>query len=575
MTMTSLHALHDVQPSVTLVERMVAIGLLSEHQLRCALREKKQVDRPLGEILVQMGMISQKVLDDTLAELLGDQSIDMRTMLPDTRALAMLPKETAERHCLLPIEFDERAGLLTLAVRETLDFAGLDEISECINPAIEIETVTADAAGIRAAIDRVYDVALTIPDILREIDSDESNILRRKFDPVCSGHPLQRLVDAILVEAVRCNATAIHFEPDFGFVRVRFRIDGVLSQFMVVHQSYWPGMVARLAALSDFLEEEGDVFSEASAPRAIGTRRKRLQMSRRSTLAGDDYVMRIVPADRTVLPLEQLGLDNESLRRLQLMMARPHGMLVIAGPPGCGKTSTLYSMLDYRSDESVSIVTLEEQVCCPASAVRQAKNAESILGCDVDRLAALRHQDFDVLVIDELRDGAGANVALHFASTGRQVYAVAAAKSALQALSRLDELGLQRSHIAGNLVGIVAQRLLRVLCMHCKQAYTPTPIERGIVGANDSDVLRLYREGGCERCQYRGFAGRIAIFEVLGIDETLEGLLANGETVPGLRQVVSEGGFVDFGDAAVRQVLAGATSLAEASRVVDLSARLK
>ncbi len=575
MTMTSVHALREMQPNVTLVERLIAAGLISECQLRRAMQEKRRCDRPLGEILVQLGMISEKVLSETLAQLLGDEEIDLHTLLPDPRALAMVPREVAERYCVLPIEFDKRAQLVTLVVTDRFDLAGVDDISRSMDPDIGLATVNAAGPGIRTAIDKFYDVALTIPDILREIDADNTDTLRADFNTVAFDHPLNRLIDAIVVDAGRRDAAAIHFEPEFGFVRVRFRIDGVLSQVMALHQSYWPGMAARLAAMSGMPRETAGCADEGSASVLLGTRRKVLNVSRRATLQGDDFVVGIVDADREVMLLEELGLESESLTKLKLMMARPHGMVVVAGPPGSGKTSTLYSMLNYRRDESVSIMTLEDRVSSPMPSIRQTANAEWDNADENDRFDALMQQDFDVLVMDELLDGPAAAIALQVARRGRQVYVTIPARSVLGALSRLDELGPQRQQMAGNMTGIIAQRLLRKLCVHCRQAYTPPPFEREIVGASDAEVLRLYREGACEHCHYLGYTGRVGIFEVLEVDQAIDELLGSGGTVQEMRRAMLSGGCDELADAAVRQVLAGVTSLAEASRVVDLSARLK
>lgn len=575
MTMTSVHALREAQPNVTLVQRLVAAGLISEHQLRRAMQEKKRSERPLGEILVELGLISEKVLNETLAQLLGSDAIDLHTLLPDAQALALVPRDAAERHCVLPIEFDERGRLVTLAVTEALDLDAIDELSRAIDSDIEIATVTAKAADITAAIDRFYDVALTIPDILREIDTDTAGILQLDCDKLACDHPLNRLLDAILTKAVRRDAAAIHFEPEYGFVRVRFRVDGVLSQVLALHQSYWPGLAARLTAMFELSEATSDRCSEASVSIALGTRRKTLRAVRRATLQGDDFVIGIAAADQEAMPLDELGLDNEALQRLRLMMARPHGAIVVAGPTGCGKTTTLFSMLNYRRDESVSIVTLEQRLHCAMPSIRQAAHPQRHQYSEQDRLEALMRQDFDVLVMDELRDTQDASIALQAASRGRQVYATVPSQSALQALSRLDEFGLQRSQIADNIVGFIGQRLLRKLCVHCRQAYAPPPYERKLIRSDDSEVLRLYREGACEHCHYSGYAGRIGIFEVVPVDEAIDAQLACGATVQEMRRAMSAARSGDLADAAVQHVLAGVTSLAEASRVVDLATQLE
>lgn len=574
MKIGSVKALRETEPNKPLVERLMTAGLISEKQLRRAMREKGVVDRPLGRILVDLGMISEKVLNETLGKLLGDDSVDLATLLPNPRAVALLPRETAERYGMLPIEFDEPAGLLTLAVHESFSLADVDKVARSLDPDIGIATVIAAQSEIRAAVRKFYGVALTIPDILREIDADEAAVSAGGRDTGSYEHPLCRLIDAILFEAGRRNASAIHFEPEFGFVRVRFRIDGVLTQVMSLNREYWPEMAARLAAMSDVTHDPAAGSKPRRLPVMFGNRRKALYFSSRTTQRGDDAVVGIADQDAELLPLEQLATDSEVLTRLRLIMARPDGLIVIAGPPGSGKTTTLYSMLAYRSDESVSIATLEDTIRCHMPMIRQTSTEQD----DTSEGLALENlvgQDSDVLVVDELLDQATAATALRAAMVGRQVFATLTAKSADAVLPRLRDFGLQSQLLAGNIAGIVAQRLIRALCANCKQSYAPQDFEREILGISASRNLRLYREGACSQCHYLGYRGRIAIFEVIVVDEGIDDLLARDATTQEIRWALSGAQVTEVTDEAVLQVLAGATSLSEVSRVVDLSVRLK
>lgn len=574
MTIGSVQALRETEPSKPLIERLTTAGLISEKQLRRAMREKGVLDRPLGRILVELGMISEKVLNETLGKLFGDDKVDLATLLPNPRAVALLPRETAERYCLLPIEFDELAGLLTLAVNETFSLADLDQVSGSLDPEIGIATVIAAQSEIRAAVRKFYGVALSIPDILREIDADEAAAAAGGRDTGSYGHPLCRLVDAILFEAGRRDASAIHFEPEFGFVRVRFRIDGVLTQVMSLNQDYWPELAARFAAMSGVPHDAGTGSQQARQSVMLGTRRKALIFSIRTTQRGDDVVVGITDQDAAFVPLEQLATDSETLTRLRLMMARPDGLIVVAGPPGSGKTTTLYSMLAYRSDESVSIATLEDSIRCHMPMIRQTSTGDdqNEEGLALENLVG---QDSDVLVVDEMLDKATAATALRAAMSGRQVFATLSAKSVNAVLPRLRDLGLQSQLLAGNIAGIVAQRLIRRLCVNCRQSYAPQDFEREILGVSDSKKLRLYREGACSQCHYLGYKGRIAIFEAIVVDEGIDDLLARDATTQEIQWAVNAAQFTGVTEEAVLQVLSGTTSLSEVSRVVDLSARLK
>lgn len=574
MTIRSVHALREAAPRVPLVARLIAAGLVSEQQLQRALQEKSRCDRPLGEILVELGLISEKVLRETLAELLDDEKIDLRVLLPEPRAVAMVPRELAEQHCILPIDLDAQAGHLTLAVSEKFDLSALDDMSRVLDSGVGIETRVAADVEIRSAIKKFYDVALTIPAILKEIDSDETGILDTAADTSACFHPIKRLINAVIFAAARRDATAIHFEPEIGFLRVRFRIDGVLHQVLALHHSYSAALAAGLKAMFDMSRCEQCCSGKARISIMLGTRRTALSLSCQPSRKGENFVLRMVAEEGHVIPLDQLGIGTRALAQLRLMLARPDGLIVVAGPADSGKTTTLFSMLNYRRDESVSIVAIEEPARYPMPLVLEATSVTGDRLHDTDRIRSCLHLDSEVLMVGELTDKPAATEALRAAMAGRQVFTRLRARSALDAVARLVEIGMKRRRMAGNISGIIAQRLLRRLCVNCRQPYWPESWERKLLGVDESNPLRLYREGACDRCTFHGYKGRIGVFEVLVVNEELDELIARNATLQEMRRSVGTSGFKGLADAALEQVLAGVTSLSEASRVVDLSARL-
>ncbi|MGB5719612.1 MAG: ATPase, T2SS/T4P/T4SS family [Woeseiaceae bacterium] len=575
MTMPSLYALREAQPNVSLVERLIAAGVISEHQLERALQEKRREDRPLGEILVELGLISDKVLRGTLPQLFGEGIVDLREILPNPHAVAQVPRELAERYSVLPIDYDPMAELLTLAVTESFDLAAVDDLSPTLGAETGIATLIAAEVDVKSAIRRLYDFPLSIPKILSEIDVDESGILNAAHDLELHSNPLNRLINAIFFDAAQRSASAIHFEPEAGFLRVRYRIDGVLSQVMALHRSYWPGMNTRLNAMLSANSDPDVCANEGRFSVVLGTRRSSLTLFRQATQHGDHFVVRIAAEDQDAMPLEQLGLNTDALAKLRLMMARPDGLLIVAGPAGSGKTSTVCSLLRYRSDESVCITALDEGLTYAIPLVRQASFETADRRDQADRILELMGRDSDVLMIGELVDQPSAIMALRAVVSGRQVYTTLQARSAFAALPRLLDMGVQPQSLAGNISGIIAQRLLRKLCRHCRQPYAPEPNERKLLGIDDSRPLRLYREGACEHCDFLGYKGRQGIFEVVIIDREFDELLARGASIDELQQAYTVAGLRDLAGEAMRQVLAGVTSLSEASRVVDFSVRLE
>lgn len=573
--MTSVRAIRDTKPGVSLVERLLAAGLISEDQLQLALREKRKQDEPLGQTLVRLGMISEGVLRDTLGELLGEGAIDLRAVVPDRDALVMVPKEVAHRHSIVPIGFDENARLLTLAVTDSFAVVAIDEISAILDSGIDIATMVSSDVDIKFAIRKFYEYELSIPGILREIDTDETDVLKNTVENEAYSHPLNRLIDAILVDAVEHDASVVHFEPEYGFLRVRYRIDGVLRQTMALHRDYWPGMAVCLRSMARLKTADNAPALEGRFSSQLGTRLFEFRIACQATTRGESIVARIQQHDRDIVPLENLGLESEALTSLRLMIARPEGLIIVAGAPASGKATTLYSMLSYRSDESVSIMTLEDEVKYRMSMIRQAALGQGERYSCAKGIQSMMRQDADVILVGELGDKDTADMVFRAALTGRQVFTTVQASSALAALTRLMGSGVNPEIMAGNIIGIVSQRLVRKLCSNCRQPYAPEKFERQLVGAKAPKAMRLYREGACEKCNFLGYKGRIGIFEVLRIDDELDELIASAASRREITRFVLEAGFRDLADDAIRHVLAGVTSLSEASRVVDLTARLR
>jgi general secretion pathway protein E/type IV pilus assembly protein PilB len=574
MTTTTVATISQPEPSVPLGERLIAAGLISEDQLHVALKEQSRVDEPLGRILVKLGLISEGVLRDTLGESLGHESIDLATAIPDPDALQMVPKNIARRYSMFPINFDKNEKILTIAMADTFNVVAIDQVAATLGSGISISTLVAGEAEIEAAIEQFYQYDLSIQGILREIDTGETDKLTVAVESEEYNHPLVRLVDAILADAVKRDSSDIHLEPEAGFLRVRYRIDGVMRQVMALHRSYWSGMVVRLKVMAKMNIAETRAPQDGRISLTLAGRPIDFRVACQQTTHGENFVLRVLDRRKGIVPLEKLNLVQETKTSMQVMMARPEGIILVTGPTGSGKTTTLYSMLNYRNDESVNIMTLEDPVEYPMAMIRQTSLNEAAKLDFANGIRSMMRQDPDIILVGEIRDEETAEMAFRAAMTGHQVFSTLHTNSALGAIPRLVDIGVKPQIMAGNIIGIVAQRLVRRLCRHCKQAYAPDETERTLLGISATKPVLMYREGSCEACNFLGFKGRLAVVEVLKINQELDEMIAQVATRKEMHQAAIDGGFKDLAQDAVRHVLAGTTSLSEISRVVDLTARV-
>jgi type IV pilus assembly protein PilB len=554
---------------------LIAKGILSEDQLRIALLEQMKSNQPVGKLLVSLGFVSEATLRDALSESLGKQSVDLSNAIIDPSALTLVPHELAKRHHLLPLDYDAERRRLTVALSDVNDIVALDRIRALASTPIEIDTLLAGETEIDRAIDQAYGYELSIDGILHEIETGEIDFRGLQSSTDEYSQPVVRLIDAILTDAVKRESSDIHFEPETGFLRIRYRIDGMLRQVRSLHQSYWPAMAVRIKVMS------GMNIAETRAPQdgriSLNMRGRQIDFraSVQPTIHGENIVLRILDRQKGLVPLEGLGLTEHQLGQFKLMIARPEGIILVTGPTGSGKTTTLYSVLNHINSEGVNIMTLEDPVEYPMTLVRQTSVAEAAKLDFVNGIRSMMRQDPDIILVGEIRDAETAEMALRAAMTGHQVYSTLHTNSSIGAIPRLLDIGILPDIMAGNIIGIVAQRLVRRLCMHCKTPYQAEAHEARLLGGvADAPRPVIFRPCGCERCEFQGYRGRLAIMEILRLNADLDELIARRCTVREIRQLADSQGFVALADDGLRRVLDGSTSLEELGRVVDLTDRM-
>jgi type II secretory ATPase GspE/PulE/Tfp pilus assembly ATPase PilB-like protein len=537
---------------------------------------------PLGRQLISLGFINDSVLRDVLAQNAGETSIDLSHVVADPDAIALTPEHLARRHHVLPLAADSEARTLTVAVPDLFNLVALDQLRAHLEGRYDIRPMLAAEAQILEYLDRFYGFDLSVDGILKEIETGEvdwsslhggTNIGANSGANVGNEYtqPIVRLVNAMLAEAVKRGASDVHFEPEAAFLRVRYRIDGVLEPMRSLHRKYWPAISVRLKVISGLNIAESRAPQDGRLSLTLYGRGIDFRVSSMPTLHGENIVLRILDREKSIIPLTRMGLPDETLERLLGAISQPEGLVIVTGPTGSGKTTTLYSLLAHLNREEVNIMTLEDPVEYPQPLIRQTSLTELSKVDFAGGVRAIMRQDPDIVLVGEVRDREAAEMAFRAAMTGHLVFTTLHTHSALGVFPRLEDMGIRPAILAGNIVAVIAQRLVRRLCPHCKEPHSPDEAERRLLDNNAP--AQIYRAKGCTHCAFKGYRGRLPLMELLLMDATLDEAILRGATPRELAGLAAQRGWRNLAEDGLERVRNGDTSLAEISRVVNLAKR--
>jgi type II secretory ATPase GspE/PulE/Tfp pilus assembly ATPase PilB-like protein len=566
----------EQRKKLRLGELLVQQGLITQDQLHIGLTEQKTQNMPIGRLLVRLGFVTEAVIRDIMARTIGQESIDLSNVVVDAEALKLVPQEFARRHRLLPIAYDAEQNVLIVAITEVFNVVALDQLRATLGHKVQMKTVLAGQAQLDEFIDQFYGHELSVDGILKEIETGEidyQSLQQAGQDEYTQ--PIVRLVGALLVDAVKRGSSDIHFEPEFAFLRIRYRIDGVLEQIRSLHKNYWPGIAVRIKVISAMNIAETRAPQDGRLSLNLNGRPVDFRVSSQPTIWGENIVLRVLDREKSIISLDQMKLTKPVMSKLNLMLARPEGILVLTGPTGSGKTTTLYSLLAKLNVESVNIMTLEDPVEYPVALMRQTSVSEMAKIDFANGIRSIMRQDPDIILVGEVRDHETAEMAFRAAMTGHQVFTTLHTNSALGAFPRLLDIGIAPDIMAGNIIGIIAQRLVRVLCVHCKEPYMPSVEERQLLGREVDSEFKIYRPVGCVRCNNRGYRGRSAVMEILHMDADLDELVARRASPREMREAALAKNFRSLAEEGIARVVEGTTSLAEVARAIDLTGRAR
>lgn len=561
-------------PKRRLGAMLVEQGTITEDQLRIGLLELKNSNKPLGTILIELGFVTDSIIRDALSENTGQKSVDLSNAVLDAKSTRVVPQDLARRYTIAPLSYDALANHLTLAMADTFNIVALDQVRALNGGDLKITPVLATESEIVRVIEQSYGFDLSIDGILQEIETGELDFESLQMGDDEYSHPMVRLVNALLADAVQRGASDIHFEPEEAFLRIRYRIDGVLRQVRSLHKSYWPAMVVRLKVISNMNIAESRAPQDGRISLSLVGRQIDFRVAAQPTTWGENIVLRVLDRKKGIVAMEKLGLSEDNLDLLRLMLARPEGIILVTGPTGSGKTTTLYSVLNHINTEAVNIMTMEDPVEYPMAMIRQSSVNESAKMGFGEGIRSMMRQDPDVILVGEIRDHVTAEMAFRAAMTGHQVFSTLHTNSAVGAIPRLLDIGILPDVIAGNLIGVVAQRLVRKLCTECRQKTTASELEKRLLGVPLTQSVEIYNAVGCSTCEHQGYRGRTSVIEILKINADMDDLIARRASVREMSNLAIAQGFKPIAHDASRRVLDGTTSLEEISRVVDLTERI-
>ncbi len=551
-------------------ERLVQMGLITKDQLNVALHEKKLSGKMLGAVFVDLGFIDENTLTAILAESSGFEVFDPKNTIFDGEAVRLVDKETAKKFQFLPISLSEHEALVAMV--DPYDVVALDTLRKFMPKSVQIKPMVTTSSMIDDALDAAYGYASSISDILKELENEDDVDLTKLSESEAYSHPIVRLVNALVFDAVKTGASDLHFEPEENFVRLRYRKDGTLYTAQILHKQHWNGISQRIKIMSQMNIADKLSPQDGRFALNVGGRVADFRVSSLPTVWGENIVMRVLDKSASIMPLEGLGFSAENLKKIRRAQSKPEGIIIVTGPTGSGKSTSLYSMLNEINSVEVNIQTLEDPVEYSLPMIRQTPVREGVLEF-ADGIKALLRQDPDIIFIGEIRDAITGGMALKAAMTGHQVYTTLHTNDAFGAIPRLLDLDMKPGMLAGAIIAVFAQRLVKRVCQNCRIPHEATPEECRLLGADPNVPPTIYEAApdGCKVCEGKGYKGRIAVAEILLFDEDMNALLAEGVSKAEIKKLALEKGFKNMRDDGMLKIQEGVTTFDALSRVVDIN----
>jgi len=550
-------------------ESLVEEGIITADQLKRAQEEEKRAGLRLNKALVKLGFIAEDDLVSFLSERLGVPRIELSNYLIDPKIVELVPEELARKYELIPVL--KIGNRLTCAMADPWNIFAIDEVSA--KTGFVIESSVAAETEIKKALNEHYGAKGSMEDLIKSIDEKklgvggDKEIGVKELKGIVEEPVVIKLVNLIIMKAVRESASDIHIEPEEETLKIRLRVDGLLHEIEPPPKHLQSAIISRIKIMANLDIAERRIPQDGRFTMKMEGKQIDVRVSCAPTIYGENVVMRLLDASSALLTLEQLGFSKQMLEKYTKLIIRPHGIILVTGPTGSGKTTTLYASLDKINTAEKNIITIEDPVEYKLPGVRQIQVDTKVNLTFANGLRSILRQDPNIIMVGEIRDIETAEIAIQAALTGHLVFSTLHTNDAPGAVTRMIDMGVEPFLVSSSIIGILAQRLVRKICEGCKEKHTPTKEEAKDIGLRPDEKIEFYKGKGCPKCMNTGYKGRISIYELMLPDDKIRNAIIAKSQADEIRKLARLAGMITLMEDGIEKVKAGVTTVEEVLRV--------
>ncbi|MDP8297520.1 MAG: type II secretion system ATPase GspE [Candidatus Orphnella occulta] len=552
------------------IDDLIKKGIVSKQQFESAREESKNKGLPINKVLISKGIVKEKDIASVISERLGIPFMDLSDYLIDADVIKLVPESIAQRYKLIPLF--KIGQTLTVAMADPQDINAMDQVR--LKSGCEIDAVLATETDIKNAMDQYYGTSGGVEEVIKQMNEVKRSApvapaSDKELAKMAEDAPVVKLVNMIIIQAVTEKASDIHIEPDEKVLRVRYRVDGILHEVPKPPKDLEAAIISRVKVLASMDIAERRKPQDGRIMMKMQGKDIDMRVSCFPTVYGENIVIRLLDKTSLLLGLSELGMRPEMHKAFDKIIRKPFGIMLVTGPTGSGKTTTLYAALNTINSEEKNIITIEDPVEYQISMIRQTQVNPKAELTFASGLRSILRQDPDVIMVGEIRDSETAEIATQAALTGHLVFSTLHTNDASGAITRLADMGIEPFLISDAVIGVLAQRLVRVICPKCKEKLVPTDATLKDLKLKRSDDLALYHGKGCAKCKDTGYVGRVGIYELLIIDDELRKLIIAKAPADQIKAKAVELGMKTLYEDGIAKALEGITSVEEVLRVAS------